>query len=80
MLTQSDGSCLKNQDNFSLNTVLTSSKNPVRTWTKDNPLDCIGQSVVHLTREQAIPGSIPGPAAYFCSPSADSRRAIVSYQ
>ena len=36
-------------------------------------------SVARLTQELEIPGSIPGPATYFISPSAESRRAVVSY-
>ena len=40
---------------------------------------CIAQSVAHLTQEPEVPGSIPGPATYFVSPSADSRRAVFSY-
>ena len=39
----------------------------------------IAQSVAHLTQEPEVPGSIPGPVTYFRSPSADSRRAVVSY-
>ena len=37
------------------------------------------QSVACLTNEPEVLGSIPGPATYFVSPSADSRRAVVSY-
>ena len=38
------------------------------------------QSVGHLTRKSGVLGSIPGLATYFCfSPSAFSRRAVVSY-
>ena len=36
-------------------------------------------SVVHLTQEPEVLGSIPNPASYFVSPSTDSRRASVSY-
>ena len=32
-----------------------------------------------MTEEPDVPGSIPGPATYYVSPSADSRRADVSY-
>ena len=39
----------------------------------------VAQSVALLTQEPEVPGSIPGPATTFVSPSADSRRAIVSY-
>ena len=41
--------------------------------------DRVAQSVARLTQEPEVMGSIRGPAAYFVSPSADSRRAIVSY-
>ena len=37
------------------------------------------QSVGHLTRKSGVLGSIPGLATYFVSPSAFSRRAVVSY-
>ena len=37
------------------------------------------QSVARLTKEPEVLGSIPGPAIYFRSPSADSKRAVVSY-
>ena len=37
------------------------------------------QPVVRLTEEPEVPGSIPGPATYFLSPSTDSRRAVFSY-
>ena len=37
------------------------------------------QSVGHLTRKSDVLGSIPGLATYFRSPSAFSRRAVVSY-
>ena len=40
--------------------------------------DHIAQSVAHLTQDPEVPGSIPGPHA-FISPSADSRRAVISY-
>ena len=36
-------------------------------------------SVGHLTRKSGVLGSIPGLATYFLSPSAFSRRAVVSY-
>ena len=39
----------------------------------------VAQSVRLLTRKSGVPGSIPGLASYFCSPSAFSRRAVVSY-
>ena len=39
----------------------------------------VAQSVGHLTRKSGVLGSIPGLATYFCSPSAFSRRAVVSY-
>ena len=42
-------------------------------------LDCVPQSVTHLTQEPEVPGSIAGLATYQVSPSADSIRAIVSY-
>ena len=38
-----------------------------------------GLSVTCLTQEPEVPGSIPGPATTFVSPSTDSRRAVVSY-
>ena len=37
------------------------------------------QSVGHLTCKSGVLGSIPGLATYFRSPSAFSRRAVVSY-
>ena len=37
------------------------------------------QSVVHLTQEPEVLGSIPNQVSYFVSPSTDSRRANVSY-
>ena len=37
------------------------------------------QSVGHLTRKSGVLGSIPGLAHTFVSPSALSRRAVVSY-
>ena len=39
----------------------------------------VAQSAGHLTRKSGVLGSIPGLATYFLSPSADPRRAIVSY-
>ena len=41
----------------------------------------VAQSVGHLTRKSGVLGSIPGLATYrtFVSPSAFSRRAVVSY-
>ena len=39
----------------------------------------VAQSVEHLTRKSGVLGSIPGLATYFVSPSAFSRRAVVSY-
>ena len=39
----------------------------------------VAQSVRHLTRKSGVLGSIPGLATYFCSPSAFTRRAVVSY-
>ena len=39
----------------------------------------VAQSVGHLTRKSGVLGSIPGLATYFPSPSAFSRRAVVSY-
>ena len=39
----------------------------------------VAQSVGHLTRKSGVLGSIPGLATYFRSPSAFSRRAVVSY-
>ena len=39
----------------------------------------VAQSVGHLTRKSGVLGSIPGLATYFFSPSAFSRRAVVSY-
>ena len=39
----------------------------------------VAQSVGHLTRRSGVLGSIPGLATYFRSPSAFSRRAVVSY-
>ena len=38
----------------------------------------VAQSVARLTQEPEVLVSIPGPAT-FVSPSADSRRAVVSY-
>ena len=42
---------------------------------------CVAQSVGHLTRKSEVLGSIPGRAwkNTFVSPSAFSRRAVVSY-
>ena len=39
----------------------------------------VAQSVGHLTRRSGVLGSIPGLATYFVSPSAFSKRAVVSY-
>ena len=39
----------------------------------------VAQSMARLTNESEVPGSIPGPATYFCISFADLRRAIVSY-
>ena len=39
----------------------------------------LAQSVGDLTRKSGVLGSIPGLATYFVSPSAFSRRAVVSY-
>ena len=39
----------------------------------------LSQSVTRLTEEPEVPDSIPVPATYFVSPSADSNRAVVSY-
>ena len=39
----------------------------------------VAQSVGHLTRKSWVLGSIPGLATSFVSPSAFSRRAVVSY-
>ena len=39
----------------------------------------VAQSVGHLTGKSGVLGSIPGLATYFLSPSAFSRRAVVSY-
>ena len=39
----------------------------------------VAQSVGHLARKSGVLGSIPGLATYFRSPSAFSRRAVVSY-
>ena len=39
----------------------------------------VAQSVGHLTRKPGVLGSIPGLAHTFVSPSAFSRRAVVSY-
>ena len=39
----------------------------------------VAQSVGHLIRKSRVLGSIPGLATYFRSPSAFSRRAVVSY-
>ena len=39
----------------------------------------VAQSVGHLTRKSGVLGSIPGLATYIVSPSAFSRRAVVSY-
>ena len=41
--------------------------------------DRVAQSVGLLTRKSGVLGSIPGLATYFRSPSAFSRRAVVSY-
>ena len=38
----------------------------------------VEQSVVHMTWEPEVRGSIPGAATYFRSPSPDFRRAVVS--
>ena len=40
---------------------------------------CVAQSVGHLTCKSGVLGSIPGLATYSVSPSAFSRRAVVSY-
>ena len=37
------------------------------------------QSVRRLSQEPEFPGTIPGPAIYFVSASADSRRTDISY-
>ena len=39
----------------------------------------MAQSVARLTQDTEVPSSIPGPATRFRSPSAESRRAGVSY-
>ena len=39
----------------------------------------VAQSVGHLTRKLGVLGSIPGLATTFVSPSAFSRKAVVSY-
>ena len=39
----------------------------------------IAQSVGHLTHKSGVLDSIPGLATYYVSPSAFSRRAVVSY-
>ena len=39
----------------------------------------IAQSVVCLTQEPEVLGSIPGSAIHFVSPSADSSKTVVSY-
>ena len=39
----------------------------------------VAQSVGHLTHKSGVLGSIPGLATYFVSPSAFSKRAVVSY-
>ena len=39
----------------------------------------VAQSVGHMTRKSEVLGLIPGLATYFVSPSADSRRAVVSF-
>ena len=39
----------------------------------------VAQSVGHLTRKSGVLGSIPGLATYFRSPSAFSKRTVVSY-
>ena len=39
----------------------------------------VAQSVGHLTRKSGVQSSIPGLATTFVSPSAFSRRAVVSY-
>ena len=39
----------------------------------------VAQSAVRLTQEPEVLGSILGSATYFASPSAVSRRAVVSY-
>ena len=40
----------------------------------------VAQSVAHLTHEPEVLCSIPGHTTTFISPSADSRRAVVSYR
>ena len=47
--------------------------------TTSDQLGCIAQLVARLTQEPEVPDSIPGLATYFVSPSADSRRAVVSF-
>ena len=39
----------------------------------------VAQSVGHLTRKSGVQGLIPGLATYCLSPSAFSKRAVVSY-
>ena len=39
----------------------------------------VAQSVARLIQGAEVPGSIPGPAHNLVFPSADSRRAVVSY-
>ena len=43
------------------------------------PLGRVVQSVGHLTCKSEVLGAIPGLATYYCSPSPDSRGAVVSY-
>ena len=52
----------------------TNANTPVRNWPGR-----VAQSVGRLTRKSGVLGSIPGLAHTFVSPSADSRRAVVSY-
>ena len=49
------------------------------TFFHSSELDPIAQSVGRLTRKSEVLGSIPGLATFFVSPSADSRRVVVSY-
>ena len=59
-----------------------SSRLPVQCKKSDSKAIIFGrvaQSVGHLTRKSGVLGSIPGLATYFRSPSAFSRRAVVSY-
>ena len=49
------------------------------THTRTHKPGRVAQSVARLTQEPEVPGSIPGPATYFLSPSAVSGRAVVSY-